>query len=65
MKFIIALLIFIHGLIHFMGFAKAFDYGNMKQLTIPISKPVGVAWMITAFLFIATVVFYFMKKEYW
>ncbi len=65
MKFIFSAVILIHGLIHFMGFAKAFDYGNMKQLTIPISKPVGVVWMAAAFLFITGAILYLMKKEYW
>lgn len=65
MKFIIAALILIHGLIHFMGFAKAFDYGNMKQLTMPISKQVGFLWLLTAFLFIITVALFFIKKDYW
>lgn len=65
MKFVIAGLILIHGLIHFMGFAKAFNYGDMKHLSIPISKPAGMMWMVTAFLFTATVVLFLMKKEYW
>jgi hypothetical protein len=65
MKILFAALILIHGLIHFMGFAKAFNYGDMKQLTLPISKPVGIVWMATAFLFIVTAVLYLMKKEYW
>lgn len=33
LRFIIVLIIMIHGLIHFMGFAKAFHYGNIIQLT--------------------------------
>jgi hypothetical protein len=54
-----------HGLIHFMGFAKAYGYGNMKQLTLPISKPAGSLWMLTAFLFIAATILFLLKKEYW
>lgn len=65
MKILLAAVILIHGLIHFMGFAKAFNYGNMKQLTIPISKPVGTMWMLTAFLFIITFVLFLVKKESW
>jgi hypothetical protein len=65
LKFILAFVILIHGLIHFMGFAKAFNYGNMKQLTIPITKPMGALWMVTAFLFIITVILFLLKKEYW
>lgn len=65
LKYIFAFIVLIHGLIHFMGFAKAFGYGDMKQLTIPISKPAGVLWMTVAFLFVVTVVLFLLKKEYW
>jgi hypothetical protein len=65
LRLFFAIIVLLHALIHFMGFAKAFDYGNMKQLTIPISKPVGIVWIATAFLFIAAVILYLMKKEYW
>lgn len=65
MKFIIPALLFIHGLIHFMGFAKAFDYGNMKQLVLPVSKQAGLLWLLTAFLFIITAVLFLLKKDQW
>lgn len=65
LKFILAFIILIHGFIHFMGFAKAFGYGDMKQLTIPISKPIGAFWMLTAFLFVIAAVLFFLKKDNW
>lgn len=65
MKIIIAAFILLHGLIHVMGFAKAFGYGEIKQLRLPISQPAGLVWMITACLFIGTVALYILKKEYW
>jgi hypothetical protein len=54
-----------HGLIHFMGFAKAFHYGNITQLSKEISKPFGVAWFSTAVIFIIATVMLFVKKEAW
>ena len=33
MKIVFALLVFIHGAIHLMGFAKAFGYGNMEPVS--------------------------------
>lgn len=48
-----------------MGFAKAFNYGTIKNLTIPISKPAGILWMLTAFLFIMATVLFLIKKEAW
>ena len=32
-RYLFALLMLIHGFIHFMGFAKAFHYGTVVQLT--------------------------------
>lgn len=65
LKYILAFIILIHGLMHFMGFAKAFGYADMKQLTISLSKPVGMLWMAVAILFIAAVVLFLIKKESW
>lgn len=64
-KYLFALIIFIHGIIHFMGFAKAFGYGVIKQLTLPISKITGLMWMFTALLFITTIVLLLLKKDSW
>lgn len=55
----------IHGLIHFLGFSKAFGYGNVTQLTKEISKPMGILWLITAFLFLFCMILYIFKKDNW
>jgi hypothetical protein len=55
----------IHGLIHFMGFAKAFGYGNIMQITRNISKPFGYLWLFVAFLFILSTVLILLKKDSW
>ncbi len=65
LKYLLAFIILIHGLIHFMGFAKAFNYGNITQLTKEISKPSGMLWLLTAFLFIATIILFLLKKDAW
>lgn len=64
-KYLISFILLLHGLIHFMGFAKAFDYGNLQQLTKGISKSAGVLWLVAALLFIAAVVLYLLNKEAW
>jgi len=48
-----------------MGFAKAFDIGNITQLTKEISKPVGVLWLAASVLFILTAILFFLNKEEW
>ena len=40
----------VHGLIHVMGFAKAFGYADLPQLTQPISRAWGLAWLAAALL---------------
>ena len=64
-KYIFAFITLIHGLVHFMGFAKAFSYGNITQLTKDISKPIGVVWFMTGLLFIICVALYLLKKDSW
>ena len=65
MRIAILVLFTIHGLIHLMGFAKAFQYAEMKQLTIAISKPVGVMWLMATLLFITSAILFLLKKDYW
>jgi hypothetical protein len=48
-----------------MGFAKAFNYGNISQLTKEISKPAGICWLAAAFLFMAVTLSYLFKNEVW
>jgi hypothetical protein len=64
-KYIFAAIILLHGLIHFMGFAKAFNFGNITQLSKDISKPQGFFWLVTAILFMIAVVLYLLSKENW
>jgi hypothetical protein len=64
-KYLFAFVILIHGFIHTIGFAKAFGYGNITQLTKEISKPIGLVWLLTTFLFLATTVLYFTKNSSW
>jgi hypothetical protein len=65
MKIVLTILIFIHGLIHFMGFAKAFNLGDMAQFTKEIPKPMGVLWLLTGLLFITSAGLNFMKNTAW
>jgi len=48
-----------------MGFAKAFNYGNITQLSKDISKPLGMVWLATAFLFIVGCILFLLKKDGW
>jgi hypothetical protein len=50
MRWIPIALLGMHGLIHLMGFAKAFGYADLPQLTQPISRAWGVMWLVAASL---------------
>ncbi len=65
LHYIFAFIIFIHGLIHFIGFAKAFNYGSIYQITTLISKPLGMLWLLTAVMFVATGILFLLKKDIW
>ena len=54
MAWIVGGLLALHGLIHLMGFAQAFGYAQLSQLTQPISRPMGVAWMTASLLVLAS-----------
>jgi uncharacterized membrane protein len=65
LKIIFIFIILIHGLIHFMGFAKAYNYGNITQITKDISKPNGLVWFLIAILFVLATLLLLLKKESW
>ena len=56
--------ILLHGLIHILGFVKAFEIIDVPQLTQFISKKIGWLWLLTSILFIITSVNIGMNKEW-
>src|SRR4028118_147908 len=65
LRYLFAFIVFIHAAIHLMGFAKAFGFGKMDQLTKDISKPMGLAWLLAAILCVATGALLLARKEGW
>lgn len=52
MKYVFVVIIFLHGLIHLLGFVKGFGFKEVKELTLPISKPMAVVWLSATLLFL-------------
>ncbi len=52
MKIAFLILIFIHGLIHFLGFLKGFGFKDVKEMTHPISQSMGLMWLTATLLFL-------------
>lgn len=65
MRILFTLFAAAHGLIHLMGYTKAFGLANIQQLTKEISRPAGIFWMLCTLLFIAVAVLYLIKREWW
>lgn len=64
MKFIFALIVFIHGLIHILGFVKGFGFKEVKELTLPISKTMGLLWLTTAVLIVLYSILHYASTNY-
>ena len=65
MRTILIVLVLIHGLIHLLGFLKAYELANFNQLAQFISKPVGLFWLLISFFFFTTALLIHLKKEWW
>lgn len=65
MRIFLIVLILIHGLIHLLGFLKAYNLANIDQLTQNISKPVGLLWLAATVLFLLACVLLLMNNESW
>jgi hypothetical protein len=65
MKFLLAFIIFIHGLFHFVGFAHAYGYGNVTYLPAEIFPPMGISWLLAGTIFIIAALLVLLNKNYW
>ncbi|UJP63788.1 DUF6544 family protein [Mongoliitalea daihaiensis] len=64
MKVIFLIIVLIHGLIHLLGFVKGFELREVKELTLPISKPMGVGWLTSTFLFLTYGSLHLLNSKY-
>lgn len=65
MKIALSILLLAHGLFHLLGFVKAYGLSHIQQLSQPISKSMGLAWLVASLLFIAVSILMLLKKEWW
>jgi hypothetical protein len=64
LRYLLSIILIIHGFIHFIGFAKAFNYRNIPMLSV-ISRPMGILWFIAAILFIAAAIILLTQNSMW
>lgn len=55
----------VHGVIHLMGFGKAFALLELEQLTQPISRDMGVAWLAAGAAMLAAGIHLMVAPRSW
>ena len=65
MRNVFIILLFAHSLIHLMGFAQAFELADVRQIKGPISRSLGIFWLVAAVLFSATGILVVAHIAWW
>ena len=65
MTVVFTFVLVVHGLIHVLGFVKAFGLAELPQLTQPVSPSLGVLWLLAALLFLAAAAALFVWPRGW
>lgn len=65
MRIALTLVIGIHGIIHLLGFLKAFGLSEFNSISQPISKPLGLIWLLTFILFTSSTILLIVRSDYW
>jgi len=60
-----AVFLVVHGLIHLLGFVKAFGLADLPQLNHPIPPGLGVVWLLATLLFLAAAATLFVWPRGW
>jgi hypothetical protein len=64
MKVAFLIIVLLHGIIHLLGFVKGFELKEVRELTLPISKPAGIVWLTTAILVLTYGALYLLNYKY-
>ncbi len=64
-RILFLLVLLAHGLIHFMGYVKSVKPESLAELTLPVSKSVGMYWLLAGLLFTAVASLFLLRKDAW
>ena len=64
-KLIFLVLILLHGVIHLIGFAKAYELAELSQLTRRVSRPMGAIWLVATLVFLVTAALLMSRVDWW
>jgi hypothetical protein len=65
LRYLFFFILICHGVIHLMGFAKAFGYGRIGRITRDISKQAGRLWLLATLLFVVSAFGYLFYADWW
>jgi hypothetical protein len=65
MRLTFGIVLVVHGLIHLLGFVKAFGLAELPQLTRPIPPLFGLLWLAAALLFLFAAGALFVWPRWW
>ncbi len=65
MKTAFLIIVFLHGIIHVLGFVKAFHLAEVAQLSRAIPKSLGILWLLCTILFLVVVALIIFNRSWW
>lgn len=65
MKTAFLIILFLHGIIHILGFVKAYGFTEVSQLSREIPKSLGSLWLLCAILFFAVFILVLFNRSWW
>lgn len=64
MRYAFTILVITHGLIHLLGYVKAFFETDVTKQLVGVSKPIGSIWLVTFIMFMVVAI-QFMTHKKW
>jgi len=64
MRIVFLIIVLIHAFIHLLGFIKAFELKEVNEMTLPISKPAGILWLVATVSFLLYGLLFMLNKQY-
>ena len=65
MKTAFLILLFLHGIIHVLGFVKAFRLAEVAQLSRPVPRPLGILWLLCTIMFLVVFALVIFNRSWW
>lgn len=65
MRYLLALLLVLHGALHLLGFAKAYSLGNFGAISLAVNKIAGIAWLLATLLLLGAAALLLRQHDAW